>query len=84
MLQKSGEYNQLRLVDSPIIYEGLKNPNGGCLGFLNHQQYHEILIGWWTRIFIMISENLIPNIVGQVVHPLSELKQPGVLFALRI
>ena len=32
----------------------------------------------------MISENLIPNIVGQVVHPLSELKQPGVLFALRI
>ena len=24
---------------NPIIYDGFIHPNGGCLGFLNHQQY---------------------------------------------
>ena len=33
--------HQLRLVVCPIIYNVLYVP-GGCLGFLNHQQYHNI------------------------------------------
>ena len=37
MVQKSGEH-QLRLVVYPMIYRVLYIP-GGCLGFLNHQQY---------------------------------------------
>ena len=39
--KKSGDH-QLRLVVYPIIYRVLYIP-GGCLGFLNHQQYVEIL-----------------------------------------
>ena len=30
--------HQLRLVVSPIIYQGFIYIAGGCLGFLNHQQ----------------------------------------------
>ena len=37
MVQKSGK-NQLRLVAYPIIYRVFYIP-GGCLGFLNHQQF---------------------------------------------
>ena len=35
-----GSTHQLRLVVYPIIYKVLYIP-GGCLGFLNHQQYQE-------------------------------------------
>ena len=31
--------HQLRFVVYPIIYKGFIHPNGGCLGFLNHQPY---------------------------------------------
>ena len=44
MLQKSGEH-LLRLVVYPTIYKALYIP-GGCLGFLNHQQYVETL--WYS------------------------------------
>ena len=38
----SPSMHRLRLVVYPIIYfQGLIHPNGGCLGFLNHQQYLE-------------------------------------------
>ena len=43
MVQKSGDENQLRLVGLvvyPTILQGLIIYQGGCLGFLNHQQYH--------------------------------------------
>ena len=45
MLQKSGDSNQLRLVDSEhpiLLFDGFyisQVVDGGCLGFLNHQQY---------------------------------------------
>ena len=40
MVLRSGYiHNQLSLVVYPIIYKVLYIP-GGCLGFLNHQQYH--------------------------------------------
>ena len=37
MVQKSGDHH-LRLVVYPMIHRVLYIP-GGCLGFLNHQQY---------------------------------------------
>ena len=42
MVQKSGVH-LLRLVVYPVIYkvlDGFSIIPGGCLGFLNHQQYH--------------------------------------------
>ena len=36
--QKSGGQH-LRLVVYPILYQGFITIPGGCLGFLNHQQY---------------------------------------------
>ena len=39
MVQKSGDH-QSRLVVYPIIYRVLTTIPGGCLGFLNHQQYY--------------------------------------------
>ena len=38
--------NQLRLVVYPMIYRVLYIP-GGCLGFLNHQQYDSQLLPIW-------------------------------------
>ena len=33
--------SQLRLVNISIIHKGLTKIPGGCLGFLNHQQYEK-------------------------------------------
>ena len=35
--QKSGDRSW-----NPIILQGFTHPFGGCLGFLNHQQYHQV------------------------------------------
>ena len=37
--------NQLRLVGYPHYLQGFRNIPGGCLGFLNHQQYGQKLGG---------------------------------------
>ena len=40
--------HQLRLVVYPHYLQGFIHPNGGCLGFLNHQQYHLLTSPTWT------------------------------------
>ena len=42
--------HQLRLVGYPIIYEGFSTIPGGCLGFLNHQQYQGMKIKKQTHL----------------------------------
>ena len=45
--------NQLRLVVYPVIYRGLGYIPGGCLGFLNHQQYQHS----WKAVHIQQSHS---------------------------
>ena len=52
MVQKCGVH-QLRLVSYPIVYRVLYIP-GGCLGFLNHQQYG--CLAWESVDFIFLQE----------------------------
>ena len=65
--------NQLRLVVYPIMYSSLYIP-GGCLGFLNHQQYVWFLVsfssynaGHFERKTIRKSENGTVFLMGKTV-----------------
>ena len=42
MVQKSGESPVEVGGLSTMIYRGFIHPNGGCWGFLNHQQYYSL------------------------------------------
>ena len=47
--------HQLRLVVYPIIYRVFSTIPGGCLGFLNHQQYHHQFI---SSDFILLVQTI--------------------------
>ena len=56
---KSGTHSPVegQVMNIPLFTTGFRNIPGGCLGFLNHQQYHWSCFSFLGKLSNLLSES---------------------------